>query len=159
MSTSPFEPMKQDFQPAPQAKSRFGCLGLGLGCGIVAVVGVVLLCGGGFVAAIFGVFGILKSSEPYTRSIAAVNNSAEVQEVLGTPIEEGWIPSGNINLNNDSGSANLSYSVSGPKGSASVTVQATRQNGKWTIDSLTVSPNSGGDAIDLTEDANENEPQ
>ena len=71
--------MKQDFQPAPQAKSRFGCLGLGLGCGIVAVVGVVLLCGGGFVAAIFGVFGILKSSEPYTRSIATVTDSAEVQ--------------------------------------------------------------------------------
>ncbi len=90
-----------------------------------------LVCGGCFGAVFFGVFGAIKGSEPYTRSLNAVQGSPELQAAIGTPIEPGMMVSGNISVSGDSGEADLSYSVSGPKGSANVNVVGTKTAGVW----------------------------
>lgn len=154
MSTQPTEPFKQDMVTTAPPDTRRGCLGWGIGCGIAAAVAIILLCGGAIAGILMLVFGIIKSSEPYERSLQTVQGSAEVQDLIGSPIEAGLIPTGNVNLENSGGSADLSYTVSGPDGSATVRVIATRELGDWTFDSLTVSPATAGEPIDLTEKAN-----
>ncbi|XZE53917.1 cytochrome c oxidase assembly factor Coa1 family protein [Planctomycetaceae bacterium SH139] len=154
MSTHPTEPFKQDMATTAPPDSRRGCLGWGIGCGIAAAAAIILLCGGLVAGILMLVFGIIKSSEPYQRSLQTVESSAEVQELIGSPIEAGLIPTGNVNLENSGGSADLSYTVSGPDGSANVRAIATREVGKWTFDSLTVTPTPAGEPIDLTERAN-----
>lgn len=154
MNTSPTEPFKQDVAAAAPPDTRRGCLGWGIGCGIAAAAAIILLCGGAIAAILMLVFGIIKSSEPYQRSLQTVQGSADVQELIGSPIEAGLIPTGSVNLENSGGSADLSYTVSGPDGSATVRVIATRELGNWTFDSLTVSPTTAGEPIDLTDKAN-----
>lgn len=154
MSQASETPFHKDFQSSPPAPSRRGCLGVGIGCALGAFVLGVLLCGGFIGGAVYLGFSMIKSAEPYQRSLQAAKSSTEVQEALGSPIEAGMMVTGSINLNNAEGDADLSYDVSGPKGSATVTVNATRQAGRWSYDSVLVRPRAGGADIDLTDQLN-----
>lgn len=124
--------------PPPAASGSSGC---GMTCLVVMLVvaGICLLaacCGGGIV---WIVFGALRESEPYQMALTAVQQDAEVRKELGEPIEEGWITGGSINVNGDgSGEANFTFNVTGPKGTGTAEVHATRQRGKWRLDTLVV---------------------
>ncbi|WP_170288202.1 cytochrome c oxidase assembly factor Coa1 family protein [Marilutibacter maris] len=106
----------------------------------VPVIGLSLL--GLMAAAIFGllslVSGMMRSSEPYRHALAEARASAEVVAALGEPIEAGFMPSGNININNDAGEADLSIGVEGPDGEATVYVEATRKRKRWSYQTLVV---------------------
>jgi len=109
----------------------------------------VLLCGG-FVALVFTlVFGLIKNSEPYTQSLAAVRDAPQVQQTLGEPIEAGWMVTGSVNISGASGDADIAYSVTGPKGSGTVFVVAQKVAGQWTFDALAVRIEETGQRIDL----------
>lgn len=111
----------------------------------------IILCGG-FITVIFvAVFGAIKSSDPYKQSLARVQESAEVQEMLGTPIEPSFWAGGSISVENADGNAELVYTVSGPKGSGVVHTSATKSAGTWTFDSLQVQSTSGQQTIDLVQ--------
>lgn len=86
---------------------------------------------------VFGVFSLLKSSEPYKKSLDLVKNHPEVIELIGTPIEEGLMISGSINTTNDKGNADISYPVKGPKGEGTVYAIAERNQKKWTLQEVT----------------------
>ena len=103
-----------------------GCIGFIalLLIGIAAIVGVV--------------FGAIKSSDVYREALQRAQNHPEVQAALGTPIEAGWWMTGQMDVNNDTGSANLSIPISGPKGKGSVHVVATKQGGSWIYSRLDV---------------------
>ena len=132
--------------PAPPASGGakkwvlFGCGGcLGL-----------LVLGGVVVAAIFYfVFGAMKKSDVYVEAVKRAQNSAEVQAVLGTPIEPGWMISGSFNYENGSGSANFTIPLKGPKGEASVLAVGQKAGGgDWIYSQLeAVLPN--GTKVDL----------
>ena len=99
---------------------------------------VILLFVGFFAVIFFGVFGILKSTEVYKTSLAAAQNSAEVQEALGTPVEAGLFMSGSINTNGGSGDADISIPISGPNGKGTVYAIATKSAGTWSYSTLEV---------------------
>jgi len=97
-------------------------------------------CGGIF----FGVMQTIKSSEAYQMALAHVQNDPAVQELLGEPIvEAGFMPLGQVNVNNGGGDAELYFQVSGPKGEASVSANAIRENGQWELTYIEVTPADG----------------
>ncbi len=110
-----------------------------MGCVTVFAV----LCGGFVFTLVMGVTQFIKSAEPYQDSLAQIQQSAEMQRLLGEPIQDGTFVSGQLSINNDSGEADFQYSVSGPIGSASVHVVATKSEGKWTYSTLDVTPDDG----------------
>src|SRR5437667_5101741 len=62
------------------------------------------------------VFSAVKSSDIYKDALARAKTHPAVIEALGSPVTEGFLLSGNTNVNGASGEANLSIPVSGPKG-------------------------------------------
>lgn len=117
----------------------------------VPVVCVVpLLCCGGLGTAIVAlVFGVIKSSDPYTESLAIVQANALAKEELGEPIEAGWFVTGNIQVSGSSGHADISYSVSGNKGSGHVYVVARKDGGDWQYTTLTLTIEGSPQTHDL----------
>jgi hypothetical protein len=109
----------------------------------------VVLCGGLVALIVAAVFGAIKSSVPYTESLATVKQDAQVQQLLGDPIEPGFFVTGSINVSGDSGDADIAYSVSGPKGSGTVYVVAEKTAGEWDFKTLALESAETGDRIDL----------
>ena len=106
----------------------------------------------GFVAVIMSiVFGFMKSSDVYKEAVANVKANSSVIEVLGSPIEEGFFVSGNINVSGTSGRANLSIPISGPDGEATLFLAATRTAGNWNFSTLVVKFKGSGAQINLLE--------
>ena len=65
-------------------------------------------------------------------------------------IRPGIMPTGSINVENQRGEADLDIPISGPGGSGSIHVRATKEAGGWTIDVLTVRHEESGQMWDLT---------
>ena len=115
---------------------------------LTAVALTAILMFTGFVFAIFKfATGMIRSSEPYSVSLARAQSHPDVVAVLGTPIEPGWLPNGSIKIENRSGSADLGISLTGPRGQAMVAVVATRRAGVWHYELMQVQ--AGGNTIDL----------
>jgi hypothetical protein len=110
-----------------------------LGCLLPA-----LACGGCFALILPAVFGAIKSSDPYKEGVVRAKASAAVRDALGEPIAEGYFPSGNINTRTtngvESGTADLTIPLSGPKGSGAVHVVAEKAAGKWTYSTIEATP-------------------
>ncbi len=127
----------------------WGCFGKGMACGcvgclllVLALVGVALLGGG---AALFGLSG----GGPRDEALARARAEPELVAALGEPITAGLLTSGSIQLDNASGSADLSIPLSGPKGSATLYLVATKDAGQWHYTTLAVELADGGRRIDL----------
>ncbi len=108
-----------------------------------------VVCGGGITLIVVVVFGAMKSSDVYKEALERARSSAEVKALLGEPIEPGMMVSGNIEVKNDTGKADLSIPISGPKGSATIRAVADKKAGKWEYSTLEVVPAGGGKNIDL----------
>jgi hypothetical protein len=108
-----------------------------------------LACGGLIAAIVMVVFGALRSSEVYTEALARAKANEQVRAQLGEPIQPGFMVNGNIQINNQSGSANLSIPISGPKKSATIYVVATKAAGKWEYTTLEVAPEGSAERINL----------
>ena len=101
---------------------------------------VVLVCGGCLIAPFYGVYSALTGSEFYEQALQEMNDSQELTDLLGSPIEHspGWKFQGNINVNNDAGNADMTFPVKGPQGAGSASVVAQRAQGTWTIQTLSI---------------------
>ncbi|MGC4090955.1 MAG: cytochrome c oxidase assembly factor Coa1 family protein [Polyangiaceae bacterium] len=102
-----------------------------------AVAGFVLF-GFGILCIVAGVFAFLlmfKHSEIAELSFQTVRRDPEAIRVLGTPMDTGFVL-GSINSRGNSGSADISFSINGPKASGKVYTQATRDLGAWHIDRM-----------------------
>lgn len=126
-------------QPAP-AKSSSGCLKWGLiGCGVIIVLGAIFVC-----AIMLIVFGAIKSSHVYKESLRRTRSDSRVIAALGTPIEAGWVVTGTVKSENESGVADINYSVHGPNGRARVHAEASKEAGReWEFSDITVTPRNG----------------
>ncbi len=67
---------------------------------------------------------------------------------LGTPIEDGLVPSGKTNVNGPTGEADIAIPISGPKGKGTIYAVGTKSAGKWEFSKLAVQID-GGEMIDL----------
>ena len=126
----------------PRNNSPFGCILRG--CLILAILGI-----GSCGAFIFGIASLIKNSEPYREGLSLVQENETAIELIGEPIDAGFFVSGSINLNNDDGEADLSFSVSGPDGSGTVHVVGTKTNGVWTYSIIEFQPEDGSSRIEL----------
>jgi hypothetical protein len=115
-----------------------------LGCLSIAVLFVV------FVASIaLIVFSAVKSTDVYKDAVARAKAHPAVIEILGSPIREGFLVSGNTNVNGASGEANLSIPISGPKGKGTIYVAATKSLGQWNYSGLVLEIANTHRRIDL----------
>src|SRR4051812_16032839 len=115
------------------AKKR-GVIGW-IGCGCVSLV---LLCSGLGVAGFMFISGIMRNSEPYQVAVKRAEAEPAVQQLLGTPIHEGWFTTGSITTSGSQGSADLSIPLKGPNGKATIYVGAHREGGRWVFDRMVV---------------------
>jgi hypothetical protein len=106
---------------------------------------------GGFAALIFGA---MKSSVAYSGALERARAAPAVIDALGTPIEDRFYLTGNINVSGPSGKAELEIPVHGPKGDASIYVLATKTLGEWHFEHLIVEIGKTGRRIDLSEKTN-----
>ena len=120
-----------------------------LGCltPVVLVIGCV-------VAAFFAVSGLIKSSDVFLHSVAAVASNDAVKNALGEPIQPGLQLQGNMNVSNGGGNADITYNISGPKGAGTVHVVADRRDGVWTYQTNKVHINATNEDIDVPVEAN-----
>lgn len=110
----------------------------------------VLFCA--FIAFILVVaFGALKSTDVYRTAVQRAKSNSAVTAALGSPVKEGMFLSGNINANVASGNADLAIPVSGPKGSGTIYVVATKTAGTWVYHRLEMEVASTKQRINLNE--------
>ncbi|MGR7483751.1 cytochrome c oxidase assembly factor Coa1 family protein [Klebsiella aerogenes] len=84
-------------------------------------------------AAVFtGVMSMMKSSEIYKVSLAAVKNDSRINTILGDDISDAFFVSGEVS----SSAASITIPVSGSKGKGDVYVQATDTTGHWEYQTL-----------------------
>lgn len=89
------------------------------------------------VAIWFSVMAILKNSEAYQMAVAQLQANGEVIDALGAPIVPGT-PTGRIETSGRTGTADLQFSVEGPKGKGVAFLHATKSFGAWHIDRIEV---------------------
>ena len=95
------------------------------------------------------VFSAMKSTEVYRETLTRAKTDPAVIEALGSPIKDGFLMSGNTNVNGASGETNLAIPISGPKGKGTVYVSATKSLGHWNYSGLVVEVARTHERIDL----------
>jgi hypothetical protein len=102
----------------------------------------------GFMAA---VMAFIKSSDAYTGAMDRLGTAPAVVEAIGTPIKGGFLVSGNISTSGSFGAADLTIPISGPKGSAWVSLFALKRLGVWHFERMIVHVDATKGTIDLSE--------
>jgi Cytochrome oxidase complex assembly protein 1 len=95
---------------------------------------------------VYAAVATLKHSEAFQLAVAKLEANPQVAESIGQPITTG-IPLGEFQIYNNTGSANFSFRISGPKGKGKVHCEATKERGRWKIDDLRVNPVDGAEPI------------
>jgi len=109
---------------------------------IVVILSPCLLCAGFGGWAAFWMKGKIEKSPAYTDAVAIVENDPRVTQALGTPIKVKTGPWGGIEEEAGRASIAAYFEVEGPKGTASVTLEA-QKVGTWQIRVLAVDLPSG----------------
>jgi Cytochrome oxidase complex assembly protein 1 len=95
------------------------------------------------------VFSAMKSTDVYKEALARAKMHPAVIEALGSPIKDGFLVSGNTNVNRTSGESNLAIPISGPKREGTIYVSANKSLGQWTYSGLVVEVGQTHQRIDL----------
>jgi Cytochrome oxidase complex assembly protein 1 len=82
-------------------------------------------------------------------ALARAKADPAVIEALGSPIKDGFLVSGNTNVNGASGESNLAIPISGPKGKGTIYVSANKSLGQWNYSGLIVEVEQTHERIDL----------
>ena len=101
-------------------------------------------------ALVAGIERVMKSTEPYRVGVLTAQHDPRVATVLGAPIKDGFLPSGNIATSGGGGHATLSVSLHGARGNGTLYIEAERHAGQWHYTSVQVVPDVG-DTIALLE--------
>jgi hypothetical protein len=99
------------------------------------------------------VFNAMKSTDVYKEALARAKTDPAVIEALGSPIKDGFLFSGNSNVNGASGESNLAIPISGPKGKGTIYVSASKSLGRWIYSGLVVELSGTHQRIDLLQTA------
>jgi Cytochrome oxidase complex assembly protein 1 len=77
------------------------------------------------------VVSAIKSTDVYKVALARAKADPAVIEAVGSPIKDGFLMSGNTNVNGASGESNLAIPISGPKAKGTIYVSANKLLGQW----------------------------
>jgi len=119
--------------------------------GVIIWLGLIALFGGGIGAGLYA----FRHSEAYKLGVSTLQASPVATNVLGTPISTGF-PTGKIAFNGTSGTAILSFSVSGPKAAGVVFLEAVKKDGAWLVTRLALKLDGRDGVIDLVNGAKNN---
>ena len=108
-----------------------------------------LFVGGCALTVFFFATSMMKQSEAYKIALARAQANSAVIEAIGSPISQKGIVSGNSNVNGATGEANLSIPLSGPKGKATLYVEAKKSTDIWLFQTMVVKIEKTGERIDL----------
>jgi hypothetical protein len=81
--------------------------------------------------------------------LARAKADPAVVEALGSPIRDGFLVSGNTNVNGVSGESNLAIPIFGPRGEGTIYVSASKSLGRWNYSGLVVEVGQTHERIDL----------
>jgi hypothetical protein len=95
------------------------------------------------------VFNMMKSSDAYQMALRAARVHPAVTAALGTPIEPGFLFSGNIKVSGPSGYADIAIPLNGPNGSGTVYCVAEKSTGVWSMHQLVFEDSKSGQRTDL----------
>lgn len=134
-------------QPMPQKSNTTRNWILIIGGIVVGLCCISALCVGGvFYAAV----SAIRSSDVYQNALSEVTANPAVVEALGAPVEAGFMPSGNIETNNGTGTANFNISLTGSKQTGTLYVEASQRGASgWVFERLYVQTEDG-QTIDIT---------
>jgi hypothetical protein len=96
-----------------------GCLGM-LGLSVASCAGIIGIG-----------FGIMKQSWACTEGVGLARHNKKVVDLLGEPIETGWMLNGSINESGPSGDADLAIPLSGRRNNGTLYVVAKKRAGEW----------------------------
>jgi hypothetical protein len=151
--SAPYDPLRGTLEAGMAGAEKKGWWGRNWKWFVpVTVLFLVLLCALCGFGMLGSVMGIIKSTEPYETALERARADARVVEVLGEPIEDGFFVQGNVNVTNQSGQADLAIPVSGPNGSGTIHVDATRTAGRWSYATLELQVEGATERIDLREE-------
>jgi len=108
-----------------------------------------LFVGGCALMVFFFATSMMKQSEAYKIALARAQANSAVIEAIGSPISQKGIVSGNSNVNGATGEVNLSIPLSGPKGKATLYVEAKKSTDIWLFQTMVVKIEKTGERIDL----------
>lgn len=103
-----------------------------------------------FVCAVLATVSVaMRSSDPYQLALKAAQHDPSVLAGVGSPVQPGWLTTGQITVSGSSGEANFAIPISGPIGSGVINVRAEKSVGKWTFSKATVDIAGRPTPIDL----------
>lgn len=116
---------------------------------VIAIVGLIIASVVALAVSIVGlVMWSIRQSDVYRMAMQRVRQDPAVVQALGTPIETGWWASGSMNIENDSGTANFTVPIHGPRQQGKMYLDARKRMGEWTFNSLVVKT-AGGEQIEV----------
>ncbi len=107
---------------------------------VALVVGTVIAV---VVGAVALVMWSVRQSDVIRMAVEQAQKNPAVVAELGTPIKPGWFISGSMNVENDSGTANFTVPIHGPRQEAKLHLDARKRRGEWTFNSLSVKMHDG----------------
>lgn len=120
-------PQKKSFWANPWVWAGCGCAA---GCLAIPLL-IISIAGGSFLY-------FFSQTDVKKLALEQVRHSAQAVEALGEPIEASFLFTGNINMKNHGGRADIQFPVHGPKGRGKVVVLANLDHGTWTFERLTL---------------------
>jgi Cytochrome oxidase complex assembly protein 1 len=115
-----------------------------LGCLILVVFMV------GFIAFVFTIVeGSFRRSTVFQEALARAERNAEVANRVGAPLKAGWGSQGSMQVSGSSGTARMSIPVTGPRGRATIYLDARKTAGTWTFNALLVQFGGQSDCLNL----------
>ena len=109
-----------------------------------------LLMFAGFIGGIFMlVHSLMIHSDPYQVAMDRAEHSAQVESEIGLPLHVGWLITGQLNESSTGGTASMQVPISGPHGKGEIIIEAKREDGKWTFQTLEVDVIGKSDMIPL----------
>jgi hypothetical protein len=82
------------------------------------------------------VFSLIKNSDATRLAIKTAESSQALAEQVGDPMKIGWLVTGSIEVSPDTGSAELSIPVSGPKAKGTIYAEEHKHAGIWHLELL-----------------------
>jgi len=118
------------------------CVPVGCLSALAAFVGIILLI-------MVLILRVIRGTDVYQEAVQKASTHPAVIEALGSPLEQGWFPTGNINTSGPTGEANLAIPLKGPKGKGTLYVEARRSAGQWHYHTLLLEIQATGERLDL----------
>ena len=117
-----------------------------LGCLLVMV-----LLGAFFLVVFAIVETSFRNSTVYQEALARAEHDPRVITRLGIPLKPGRVLQGQINVSGSTGQANLAIPVTGPRGRATVILEASKVSGSWVFRTLEVQVEGQSERVNLLE--------